>query len=89
MDQILQDKQLKHLKLMNLLQLWLKFKNVLLLLLIQKLLLFYKISIYLNLYTFYSLKDITNYGKISLDTTASAKSSEYEANLPKAKAADY
>ena len=89
MDQILLDKQLKHLKLKNLLQLWLKSKNALLLLLKQKLLLFYKISIYLNLFTFYSLNDITNYGKISLDTTASAKSSEYEANLPKAKAADY
>ena len=74
---------------MSLQLLWLKFMNAWQLLLIQKLLLFYKISIFLNLFTFYSLKDITNYGKISLDTTASAKSSEYEANLPKAKAADY
>lgn len=43
MGQILLDKLLKHLRQRSLLQLWLKFMNAWQLLLIQKLLLFYKI----------------------------------------------
>ena len=62
-------------ELLNQLLLWLMFMNVLQLLLKQMLLLFYRISIFYYV-TFYSDKDMTNYGKISLLTTASAKSSE-------------
>ena len=65
--------------------------SVWLLLSIQMPLLFCKTSLILfntiSIYTFYSARVWTNYGRILFETTASARSSEKLANLPKASAA--